>query len=189
MPIRILPAGGLPAGLGVLLLATATFTTACSSEPTSAPELGVSAAAFTQIVEGTDDFLQPGSERRVEAWIGYVDGDSVVKVPNGGSFVVDGLTITLEATPYPPTQFETTAVLTVSDAAGAPVAAHVDAWYDMVFMTHGLVSTEIEVLEPGRFRMPLDMFMFGPWVVKTTVEVDGQTSEVPLVFYVWPNTP
>jgi hypothetical protein len=149
----------------------------------------VSAAAFTQIVEGTDDFLRPGAERKVEAWIGYVDGDSVVKIQNGGSFEVDDLSITMQVTPFPPNQFDATAELQVADLNGQPVEVEVDAWYDMVFMTHGPLTIDIESLGTGRVRMPLDMFMFGPWVVKTTIESSTGATVVPLVFYVWPNTP
>ncbi len=149
----------------------------------------MSASAFSQIVEGTDDYLSPGSERRVEAWIGYVDGDTVVKVDNGEPFEAADMTLTMSVTPYPPTQFETVAVVEVAGVDGRPLEASVDAWYDMVFMTHGPLSTDIETLEPGRFRIPLDLFMFGPWVVKATITADGETHDIPLVFYVWPNTP
>jgi hypothetical protein len=173
----------------VPLLIFALFTAACSRDETAASLIGISPEAFTQIIEGDEDFLSPVAERKVEAWIGYVDGDQVIRIGNGGSVPFGDLEIEFQVTPFPPTQFDVGVDLMITGPGGVPADVQIEAWYDMIFMTHGQPTAEIESLGGGHYRMPLDLFMFGPWVVKASVQSATVPKEMPpLVIYVWPKT-
>lgn len=172
---------------GLVALAFAVLLSACSTEDSSAAQIGISPEAFTRIVEGDEDFLQRAGEERIGAWIGYVDGDRVVRLRNGGVVPVGDLEIEFHIDPFPPTQFDTTVELLVLGPGGEPAEVQISAWYDMVFMTHGQPTADVEPLGDGRYRMPLDLFMFGPWVLKATITSAATNTEVPLVIYVWPN--
>ena len=159
----------------------------CSSEETAASIIGISPEAFTQIIEGDEDFLSPVEERRVEAWIGYVQGDQVVRIGNGGVVPWGDFEIEFRVTPFPPTQFDVNAELVITGARGVPTEARVEAWYDMIFMTHGQPIAAVETVGPGHYRLPLDLFMFGPWVVKASMQSDQAADDLPpLIIYVWP---
>jgi hypothetical protein len=165
----------------------ALIAAGCGSKETAASKLGISADAFTNIVEGGDDYLAAGSERTASAWIGYVDGDHAVRIENGHSIPLGDMRVNFQVTPYPPTEFDVAAELTVTDSAGAPIDVTVDAWYDMVFMTHGPLYPDISS-STGRVEIGLDLFMVGPWVVKASVDSGQSLEDIVLVIYVWPNT-
>jgi hypothetical protein len=171
----------------LLPVALALLASGCSSGDSAASQIGISPEAFTKIVEGDEDFLSPATERQTDAWIGYVDGDQVVRIGDGGSIPVGDLDIEFHVVPFPPTEFDVSVELLVTGPGGKPAEVDIEAWYDMVFMTHGQPIAEVEALGGGRYRMPLDLFMFGPWVVKTTIRSEGSDDELPLVIYVWPN--
>jgi hypothetical protein len=180
--------GGHRAAVAVVaVVVLGLLAASCAREETAASVIGISPEAFTQIIEGDEDFLSPVSERRVEAWIGYVDGDQVVRIGNGGTIPFGDLEIQFQVSPFPPTQFDVNVEL-VFTRRGEPAEVQLEAWYDMIFMTHGQPIATVEPLGGGRYRMPLDLFMFGPWVVKASVAPDDATTEFPpLVIYVWPN--
>jgi hypothetical protein len=175
----------LQAGAAVALLAL--VVAACTTDQTAAAQIGISPEAFTKIVEGEEDFLSPVSERRVEAWIGYVDGDTVVRIRNGGTVPFGSMELQFYVNPFPPTRFDVEVELAVVDSDGNPADVQMEAWYDMVFMTHGQPIAEVQPVGVGRFSRPLDLFMFGPWVLKTTIRSSTGEGDLPLIIYVWPN--
>ena len=178
---QLRPRHGL-VGLALLALLVAS----CSSEETAASIIGISPEAFTQIIEGEEDFLSPVEERRVEAWIGYVQGDQVVRISNGGVVPFGDMEIEFRVVPFPPTQFDVDAELIITGPNRQPVDVRIEAWYDMIFMTHGQPTADVETIGPGHYRLPLDLFMFGPWVVKASVSETASSDLPPLIIYVWP---
>lgn len=176
------------AAVAVLAIFLAALPASCSSGKTAAAQIGISPEAFTKIVEGEEDFLHPAGEQRIGAWIGYVEGDQVVRIGNGGSVPLGDLDIGFHVSPFPPTAFDVAVELDVTGPGGEPADVNIEAWYDMVFMTHGQPIAEVEPLGGGKYRMPLNLFMFGPWVVKATITGEGITTDVPLIIYVWPNS-
>jgi hypothetical protein len=180
------PVRRLRRALAVMLVVPAVLAGACAAEESAASKIGISPEAFTQIIEGEEDFLSPATERKVEAWIGYVDGDRVVRIGNGGNVPLGSMDVAFTISPFPPTQFDVEVDLVFTGPDGMPADVTVEAWYDMVFMTHGQPIADVERVGSGRFRLPLDLFMFGPWVVKATVGSPAGASDLPLIIYVWP---
>ena len=111
----------------------------------------------------------------------------MVRIRNGGIVPAGDLEIEFRIAPFPPTEFDATVELLVRGPNGEPADVEIAAWYDMVFMTHGQPTATVEPLGDGRYRLALDLFMFGPWVVKTSITAGEGANEVPLIIYVWPD--
>ncbi len=167
-------------GLGLFIAA------ACSSDESGTSRFGISPEAFNEIV-GTDQvLLQQVAEREGSAWIGYVQGDQVIQLENGGLLPLGDFDLNFFVTPFPPNKFDLEVELIVIGRDGRPVDATITAWYDMIAMTHGHSEADVEFLGEGRHRMSVHMSMFGPWAIMTTIESADFNAEVPLVVYVWP---
>ena len=113
-----------------------------------------------------------------------------VSLPNAGTIALsDDLNLSVSVNPFPPTTFNVDVDLLLTNADGMPIdGGTITADWDMVFMWHGPFVTEFTPIGNGRYSAPFDLFMFGPWELRTQVTAPGyeQPGELSLSIYIWP---
>lgn len=149
------------------------------------------AAADTDSLTAADYLVrEDATEDRGPARLKYEGPHGTETLSNGGSIVLaDDLILQVVVSPYPPSTFDVDVELRLTDAGGRPIDdATVTADWDMVFMWHGPFPARFDHIGDGRYVASLDLFMFGPWEVVTTVAAPGHEpfDNVSLSIYVWP---
>ena len=101
----------------------------------------------------------------------------------------DDLSLSVAITPYPPTAFDADVDIYLTDGSGAPIdGATVSVEWDMAIMSHGPFSATFAAAGNGHYTAPFHFFMFGPWMLITSVSTPGsqQPAHLTLSIYVWP---
>lgn len=145
------------------------------------------ATSFTSadFLTQTGDAVSTGPAR-----IKYKAPTGIEELDNGSTIALsDDIDVTITVSPYPPSDFDVSVELLLTDANGAPIngaALHSD--WDMIFMFHGPFESDFTALGDGRYAADFDLFMFGPWEFATSVATPGSVEPETLTFsiYTWP---
>lgn len=150
------------------------------------------ARADAAIGETSTEFLTPlaGSGPRTPPRLTHIGPVSEGPLDNGAEVVLsDTLRARVFVSPFPPSNFDITVEIQLIDIDGNPVeTATMSTEYDMAVMWHGPFYGTYEYAPEGRYRVDLDLFMFGPWELTTSFSVPGHPGldDLTLSIYVWP---
>ncbi len=181
----------VPSAIGVAMLRSDSVPAIRSAATAAVADDAATPLVADQVIVSVSDLVRPAPPAGAEpSRLKYLGADGPVEIGNGAAIPLgDALVLEVFVSPYPPTEFATDVDFYVTTIDGEPVDdADISIVWDMLFMTHGPFFAAPENIGGGHYLAPLEMFMFGPWELDTTVTAPstGTSENVTIAIYVWP---
>jgi|SaaInl7_135m_RNA_FD_contig_31_496912_length_1449_multi_9_in_0_out_0_2 hypothetical protein len=145
-------------------------------DPSADPEAEVSVLLSERAVGSGQEAVdnEPGEDdARFFRGLGFVDGDRVLKVENGGRVPVgEDKVVEVYLSPDPP-DWRTDLHLFLLDKVTFEPVEDLDVVldYDMIYMAHGILSSPGSKVADGHYLIPLDFLMYGDWNVEVRLDL------------------